>query len=669
MEDNFLQKSRKKPFWSYVFFVLGVLLLIFILSATLFGLIFLQSVDESLDIRKQAVAVKKRVDFNTYPFSQSFFQVGENNKIELQINTYNHFVAALELNLLLKTDAGLFKTTDLKIMQSQEQQLKLVQSDIQQTECEPQADCYVATLLLISQEADKPFTSRNLSTSIASLEFVPQKEGAVTLQLASTSQIIEHNTAQNILQNPTAIKFNYYISNNGIDFAQCRYVYDNWSDCQNFWQTREYQVTPLNCHWYQQETLESLTRQCQVNKEKVDNLSLAKSEDFFLKYFATCLNNSSQGEKFYLVWNTEKYDNFDWLDVSLDHEFTNFYQKSTKTAQRVGKYAIIDLTAVNGFSQNVQGQTLTLQADQNYYFRLYNDQTEEFVLGPKLYLNYCPAEQSRNLDCQDSCIQTQQGSNCLEGLSCINSKCSLESNPQNQWCFDPDLLSKSQKSGSVAGVSTQVSDASYIIQGPFLPSEIYDLTTYACNHGCNTNRDCMADYRCYQGRCRLASNPESSSCENLDGTKTKPIEQKGGVIDDQQSNKEPSPTSQPSPSIEEEKETSTSSVIVEEAIISSDSTTSNEEQSAENESKKDLTFFPSIFSNFSAALTKFFGSFNWQYLALAGLLLVIAVVFIILGLSHDPRQSKKITKIDQDQIIAETDEEEPSIPENKKLDL
>ncbi len=152
---------------------------------------------------------------------------------------------------------------------------------------------------------------------------------------------------------------------------------------------------------------------------------MAKPEDFFLHYFATCLNQPNQGEKFYLVWNTEKYDFFDWLDVSLDHQFTNFYQKSTKTAQRVGRYAIIDLTTVTGFSQNLKGQSLTLQADQNYYFRLYNDQTKEFVFGPKLYLNFCGAEQSQRLNCQEACIQTQQGLSLFwTVLTCIDGKCS-----------------------------------------------------------------------------------------------------------------------------------------------------------------------------------------------------------------------------------------------------
>lgn len=667
MEENYIQKSRKKPFWSYIFFVLGVLLIIFILSATLFGLIFLQSVDESLDIRKQALVLNKRVDFDTYPFSQSFFKVQEPSQIELQINTYNHYVDALELGLQIKTDQGLLTESDLQITESRDKVLKLVQANIQQIACDPEQDCYLITLLLISNQASEPFTSRNVSTSIANLQFIPKKEGAISLELTQASQINEHGTGQNILQNRSGTKFDYYVSNNGIDFAQCRYVYGDWSECQNFWQTRQYEVAPLNCHWHQTETLDTLSRQCQENQKS--NSSLADPEDFSLHYFASCLSNNNQGENFYIVWNTQEYPGYDWLDISLDHRFSNFYQKSTKTAENIGDYAIINLKEFSGFTQDVKGQILNFRADQNYYFRLYNDQTEEFVFGPKLYLNYCNQEQSRRLDCQDSCIQTDQGSNCQNGLTCINGRCVLESNPENPWCFDENLISSLEGVGSVAGVSTQVADTSIIIQGPFLPSEIYDLTTYACNHGCNTNRDCMADYRCYQGKCRLASNPESPTCEEADVVDDEPIEQKGTVIDDQQAIIDqllPSNTPIPSPTEEPQEDPATGSSEIEETTASAQTTPTADAEEIETEANP-----PAIFVNLSAALKDFFNKFNWQYLALAGLLIIVAVVFIFLGLSQDPRQARK-KQIKQKSKRKDNEKDsakEVVIPENKELDL
>lgn len=667
MEENYLQKSRKKPFWSYFFFVLGVLVIIFILSATLFGLIFLQSVDENLDIRKQALEVSKRVDFDTYPFAQSFFKVQEPSRIELQINTYNHYVDALELGLQIKADQGLLTASDLQITASNDQVLKLVQTDVQKITCDPQQDCFLITLLLITHQINEPFTSHNVSTSIANLEFIPQKEGAITLELTPASQVNEHGTGQNILQNPSATQFDYYVSNNGIDFAQCHYVYGDWTECENFWQTRQYEVAPLNCHWHQTETLETLSRQCPDNPES--NSSLAETKDLALHYFASCLSNHSQGENFYLVWNTELYPGFDWLDVSLDHRFNSFYQKSTKTAGAIGNYAIIDLKGLTGFSQDVRGQILNFQADQNYYFRLYNDQTEKFVYGPKLYLNYCNQEQSTRLDCQEACIQTNQGSNCQNGLSCIDGRCVLESNPENPWCFDEKLMSKQNRLGSVAGVSTQVADTNVIIQGPFLPSEVYDLTTYACNHGCNTNRDCMADYRCYQGRCRLASNPESPTCEAATVVDdSEPIEQKGGVIDDQSPIVDqplPSNTPIPLPTQETVDNLATDSGGLGETT-DTEPTSAEETASTEPEASS-----PAMFANLSATLQDFFNKFNWQYLALAGLLIIIAVVFIFLGLSHNPRQAQAKPSKPNSQNTDNQKEvaEEVTIPENKELDL
>ena len=674
MDNNYLQQSRKKPFWSYIFFVLGVLLLIFILSATFFGLIFLQSVDENLDLRRQALVASRRIDFNTYPFDQSFFKTQDASHIDLQINTYNHTIDALELHFYIETDEGLWREQDLRIIATDQEQLKLVQAEIQEIDCDKEQDCYLATLLLISADPQTPFTSRNLSNSIAKLEFIPQKEGAISLQLNQNSQVNEHGTGQNILQSENLSKFTYYVSNNGIDFAQCRYLYSEWSNCENFWQTRQYQVVPLNCHWHQEEVLQPLSQQC--SETISNNVSLAKDQDFFLHYFRNCLNSNNQGEDFYLMWNSELYSDFDWLDVSLDHRFSSFYQKSTKNAQLTDNYKLINLADFTGFTQDVQGQTLNFQADQKYYFRLYKDQTEEFVMGPLLYLNFCSSDISQNRDCQESCNLSDGQNNCLEGLNCIDGYCRLASNPENQWCFDPSLISNTQGRGSVAGISTQISDSRIIIQGPFLPSEVYDLNTYACNHGCNTNRDCMANYRCYQGRCRLASNPESPTCEEA-AVVVQPIEviEKKDISleEDEKLSEEATLSATPEPTIE----SNTISAEIEEVEtdkLETEPTAIADEDKEEIAEKKPTA----IFANLSAALANLFNSFNWQYLALAGLLIIIAIVFIILGLTQDPQKSSKKkkdmsnkknqNKIEQ-KIKQKIEQEQLAIPENKKLDL
>jgi hypothetical protein len=633
MEDNYFQKSRNTHFWSYVFFIFSVLFLIFILSTTLFGLLFMQMVDESLDLRSQALMINKRADFNTYPFSQSFFKVQEPSRIELQINTYNHLVDGLELNLLIKADQGLLQESDLRISETRDQRLRLAYQNIQTTSCDPQYDCYLLSLILISDQPSQPFSSQNLSTSVANLNFIPQKEGSITLKLSQNSQINEHGSGKNLLQNVNSSEFNYYVSNNGIDFAQCRYVYGDWSECENFWQSRQYQVSPVNCHWYQQEPLEELTRQCSSAKSGI-KLALADSKDFFLHYFTPCLKENSRGENFYLVWNTKQYPDFDWVDVSLNHRFENFYQQSTKTAQRIGDYAIMDLSQFTGFSQEIRGQNLIFSANQNYFFRLYNDQSEEFVYGPKLNIKYCTAELSQKLDCQDPCIETAQGSNCSEGLSCIDGSCRLASNPQSLWCFDEELISSGVILGRVAGATTQLSDSGIIIQGPFLPSEVYDISTYACNHGCNTNRDCMADYRCYEGRCRLASNPESPTCEEA-------------VADDQQTSEDIT-TDEINVLVNQDDQENLSS----ESANLEDTTDSTETVDQEADNKKSesannfainlafLNNLPSYFANLVNNIG-FLNSFNWQFVALVGLLIIIAFVFIILGISRDPRRKKK----------------------------
>jgi len=58
-------------------------------------------------------------------------------------------------------------------------------------------------------------------------------------------------------------------------------------------------------------------------------------------------------------------------------------------------------------------------------------------------------------------------------------------------------------------------------------------------------------------------------------------------------------------------------------------------------------------------------------LALAGLLIIIAVVFIFLGLSHNPRQAQAKPSKPNSQNTDNQKEvaEEVTIPENKELDL
>jgi hypothetical protein len=182
----------------------------------------------------------------------------------------------------------------------------------------------------------------------------------------------------------------------------------------------------------------------------------------------------------------------------------------------------------------------------------------------------------------------------------------------------------------------------------------------------------MADYRCYQGRCRLASNPESPTCEEaaIIPQVTKVIEKKGiSPEDDSASVKESSPSTTPQPTVE----LATSSGEIEELKLDAETRTVPSENDEKEISEKNSL---SIFSNLSTALNNFFNSFNWQYLALAGLLIIIAVVFIILGLIQDPQRASKkkkdqagLSKKRQAEIEQKIQQQEVTIPENKKLDL
>lgn len=53
--------------------------------------------------------------------------------------------------------------------------------------------------------------------------------------------------------------------------------------------------------------------------------------------------------------------------------------------------------------------------------------------------------------------------------------------------------------------------------------------TVDCNQPCTNNRYCKPNHFCYQGKCRLASNPENLSCQPKSTTQ-EPEEQKGAEV-------------------------------------------------------------------------------------------------------------------------------------------
>jgi hypothetical protein len=146
--------------------------------------------------------------------------------------------------------------------------------------------------------------------------------------------------------------------------------------------------------------------------------------------------------------------------------------------------------------------------------------------------------------------------------------------------------------------------------------------TVGCNQPCKNNRYCEADHFCYQGRCRLASNPQSPTCDPNEvfitpapqpptSIPTPTIQQKGDVII-----KSPTATestagtiaSSPTP-------TSTPSIVI--------PTTIPETESEPGAILGLLQQLPQIFENAELSLPMLVG------IGLAGLILLLTLVAMI----------------------------------------
>ena len=531
---NKMAQQTKSKLWRYSLVFFGVLLLVFVTVSTLFGLLFLNSVETSLDLRQQAQVAVATIQIDSYPFSDSFFRVGDNEHINLQINTQNQDISQIDLEFVLVTSPGLFDT-DPTITANQEQGLSLTQQQVESVACQDQ--CWSVKLSLEPSDSQQLFNSHDLLETVASLNFSTQQEGDFYLQLTANSQVLD-SASHNIFDVTTAPNFQYYVSDNGIDPAQCYYLYSGWSDCQNFWQSRTYQVEPANCQWYDQENLEELSRQCQMTDDWGG--ILAQATDFYLYTFLNCFNYPNNGTDLYVLWNADQYQDVSWVDVSYDANFSSFYHKSTRDAYEQDDYMIMDASGFTGATSDIAGWQLSFQPDRNYYFRLYDDDAEQWITGARYYMNFCSADQSQYLNCDARCGEGTDNPEqaCAEGLSCIEGRCRLADNPTNQWCLNTPAIGQANRScdaycannadcasnltcywnhcrlpGNLSDDQCITSDTSSS-SGSQLPSQVYDLTTYGCNHGCNTNRDCAADYRCYKGQCRLAINPTSQSCSS-----------------------------------------------------------------------------------------------------------------------------------------------------------
>lgn len=218
-----------------------------------------------------------------------------------------------------------------------------------------------------------------------------------------------------------------------------------------------------------------------------------------------------------------------------------------------------------------------------------------------------PGIQTNDRSCNQYCANNND---CGTGLTCFWNRCREPKNLDSSSCEVKTVATKTiYSSGATKGGTNVNSYTDASGKTVLLPSEAYDLTTSSCNQGCNNNRDCEADMRCYKGKCRLAENPEEIAC----GVKS---------------------------TADKDKDASNSGAKVEPSATPA--ATSNNE---------------------SSNIGKILSSFSWQWLAFAGAILLIAITLIVASIAkakRDPWQSDSMTQFKKP-------EETIKIPEDKPL--
>lgn len=637
--------------------VVGLFIIVLVMSISLLAVMFLRKpVSElSLDSRKEAMVDSGLAEIDTYPFDQSTLKVNEEQKINLQLNTKDKSVDAIELIFEVIADKGLLDKSKIKFTGTVPAELEISKQEVIQSICEK--DCYTVTLLLNIKDPAVTFSTHDQMKTVSQLSFTPKKEGSLKLKISQDSTVIEHETSDDILQKPSVIDFQYYVTENGIDRSQCYFEYTAWGECKNGWQTRQYSTQPDRCQWYEDETLKELSQKC------VDNdVISANSSYFYLDSHDSCLNQPSEGGSLYVIWNSKKYTNVTWIDVSSSPTFGDFYHKKVdgNIDQTNGDWLIVNAKDFN-HATGTKGP-LSFEPNKEYFFRLYTTNDDgKFISSVRYYITFCSGDQSSYKNCNDACgTNSDQSKSCAPGMTCTAENiCRNTSNPSNSLCLatpgiqtndrscnqycannndcgagltcfwnrcrEPKNLDSS--SCEVKTVATKTIYSSGTTKGGtnvnsytdasgktlLLPSEAYDLTTSSCNQGCNNNRDCEADMRCYKGKCRLADNPEEIAC----------------------------------------------------AVKSS---TDKDKNASGSGTKVEPSTTPAAASNngiFQAnnGIGKVLSSFSWQWLAFAGAILLIAIALIVASIARakrDPWQSDSATQFKKP-------EETVKIPEDKPL--
>ena len=637
--------------------IIGLLSIFLITAVSLSAVFFLQkSISQvNFDTRKAAMVSSGLVELDTYPFNQSTLKVKEEQKINLQLNTKSKSIKSVELIFEVIADKGLLDKNKIKFTGTVPNEFKVSKQEVIESLCDK--NCFTVTLLLEQKESGTVFNTYEQMKTISQLSFTPQKEGSLKIKISQDSTALDQESSADILQKPSILDFQYYVTNNGIDRSQCYYQYTDWGDCKNGWQTRNYSVQPDKCYWYSKETLGELSRQC-TDKNVIN----ADSQYFYLYSNDRCLNQPSSGESLYVIWNSDKYKNVSYVDVSSSPNFNDFYHKKVdgNIDQTNGAWTMINGSKFTHATGN-KGP-LSFEPNTEYFFRLYStDNNGKHISAVRYYVTYCSGDQSSYKNCNDTCSKdSDQSKSCAPGLTCYEGLCRNQSNPTNEKCLttpgirttdlscnqycasNSDCASglscfwnrcrnpQNLESNSCASAVTQtktnsVSSTNQSITSTYtdakgktvlLPSEAYDLVTYGCNQGCNNNRDCDADMRCYKGKCRLADDPESLAC----------------VVE------------------KSESEASTSAQITETKTPTPTLTVTPATNKA---------------TVLQSGINKFLSNFSWQWLAIAGGILLVAITLIVISITKakkDPWQNP-VNK------PAESPKETIEIPEDKPTQI
>ncbi len=644
----------------------GLLTIIVVTLFASLSVIFLQksTSEVSFDTRKAAMVNSGLVELDTYPFNQSTLKVKEEQKINLQLNTKNEAIKSIELIFEVIADKGLLDRNKIKFINNTPNELRVSKQEITESLCDQ--NCFTVTLLLEQKDANTFFNTHNQMATIAGLSFTPQKEGSLKIKISQDSTAIEKTNNTDVLQKPSVLDFQYYVTNNGIDRAQCTYQYTDWGECKNGWQTRNYSVQPDKCYWYDKATLGELSRQC-TDK----NIINADNQYFYLYSNDRCLNQPSTGESLYVIWNSDKYKNVTYVDVSSSSTFNDFYHKKVdgNIDQTNGAWTMVNASKFTHATGN-KGP-LSFEPNTTYFFRLYStDNGGKHIAAVRYYITYCSGDQSSYKNCNDDCsANSDQSKSCAPGLTCYDGACRNQTNPTNEKCLaTPGIRSTelscnqycASNSDCASGLScfwnrcrntqnlesnscestttsTKTSTTNTINKTTtntkiaLLPSEAYDLVTYGCNQGCNSNRDCDADLRCYNGKCRLVDNPENLTCSDTLVTQSQVASSSGSSSSNlNKTNKTTTSTVTPTPQVTNQKAN----------ILQS-------------------------------GLNKVLSNFSWQWLALAGVILLIAAVIIVISIAKakkDPWKNPTATAL-KNESAPTRNTESVKIPEDKPIKL